>query len=156
MAKTRPPEQRALKKSEPEARAESSAAPRAGLQPRGDGPPAVRKAPQARAARDQSAAKAPKIAPKAADPATLAHDQKSPPATRRAERRTANEVRSAPARAERPLRAVRGERGQAASGGEQGQVAKREQKSNFAGAIRGRNAGRIRRGASRERPACAA
>ena len=101
MAKTRPPEQRALKKSEPEARAESSAAPRVGLQPRGDGPPAVRKAPQARAARDQSAAKAPKIASKAADPATLAHDQKSPPATRRAERRTANEVRSAPARAER-------------------------------------------------------
>ena len=101
MAKTRPPEQRALKKSEPEARAESSAAPRVGLQPRGDGPPAVRKAPQARAARDQSAAKAPKIASKAADPVTLAHDQKSPPATRRAERRTANEVRSAPARAER-------------------------------------------------------
>ena len=51
MAKTRPRKQRALKKSEPEAQAESSAAPRAGLQPRGDGPPAVRKAPQARAAR---------------------------------------------------------------------------------------------------------
>ncbi len=105
MAKTRPPKQRALKTSEPEARTESPAAPRAGLQLRGDGPLPVRKARQAKAARDQSAAKAPKTAlaaPKAADPATLAHDQKSPPATRRAERGSANEVRSAPAPTERP------------------------------------------------------
>ena len=114
MAKTRPPDQRALKQSEPGARAESSAAPRARLPPRGDGPKPAREAPQAKAARNQSQAKparnqsevkAPKTAPaarKAADPPTLAHDRKSPPETRRAERRTANEVRSAPAPAGRP------------------------------------------------------
>ena len=101
MAKTRPPKQRALRTSEPEARAQSSAAPRAAPPSRGDGPAPVRKAPLAKAARDQSAVKAPKTAPKAADPATLAHDQRSQPAARRAERRTANELRSAPARAER-------------------------------------------------------
>ncbi len=106
MAKTRPPKQRALKKSGPEARTESSPAPRAALQPRGDGPPPARKAPQAKAARDQSGVKAPKIAraaPKAADPPALAHDKKSPPATRRTEPRTANEVQSAPAPVERPF-----------------------------------------------------
>ena len=104
MAKTSPRKQGAPAKSQPiEAAAGSSAASSAERQPQRDGPPPVRKAPPAKAAEGRNEQAVPKTAiaePKTAAPPSLAKGERSRPANRRAERRSASEIQTEPAPAE--------------------------------------------------------
>jgi poly[(R)-3-hydroxyalkanoate] polymerase subunit PhaC len=102
MAKTSPRKQGAPAKSEPIKAAVKRAANRPELRPQGDGLDPLPKAPLANAAggRNPQAPKATMAAPKAAASPAPSKGKGSAPASRRAERRSASEIKTATAPAE--------------------------------------------------------